>query len=712
METLCHRIADAVVNVNDAPSGMPRILVKNRNELGDGNAAVFTGTDDAGDPVMMYAVSSVVENTMLGIYRTHRTSSGEALDSVGAVVDPDGFPIGTASRVSWQAGSDADGWSELQVTAGIHNPSGTLDDTHVGQSIRICFFYRDNGGTLEGDSSSSTATEVTDLSPSDREEGTLCSTPISIVNTNTRPMATASIPTPSVEIGGTRAFISADFAFTDGDNPADSLASVTIVSLPTAGTLSVDGTDLTTDDLPETVMAANIGGLAYAPADGASAGDTATFTYSITDDGSDTHPLVGTSSASLISEAYGTTSATATFTIGIATPPDAPLMGMPALAYDSGVTDATEDSVITVDTTGISDGDGIASTTYQWSRADAPMGGGAPADDDYMGITSGGDMAAYTPGDDDVGHYLRACVTITDGHVVPNTYPALCVATAAAVINVNDAPVAMASAVSVGTSDPHTFAAGDFMFSDVDHDSFASVTIVTLPADGSLANGGTAVIAGATIDTGDIGNLVYTAADAAMAGDAPTFTFRVTDAAGASSTDAATFTLNIVRSDDKEPTGVIMLTYAGGMITSATEDSPIGANHGNVDDPNGLPAPATFDWQWQVAQPLASNASFPDANTWTDIAGAAATTTDMATSSFTPLQVHVGDYLRVVLSYEDGDGYMEEVSSAATARVANANDAPTGVLSIAYGGTSQPIADITEPRRGCGICGIGRHPGG
>ena len=77
-------------------------------------------------------------------------------------------------------------------------------------------------------------------------------------------------------------FTADDFMFTDQDG--DSLVSVTIATLPAAGTLSdADGAI----DAGDTITAATIndGDLTYSPADNAMGGNTTTFTFSVTDDG-------------------------------------------------------------------------------------------------------------------------------------------------------------------------------------------------------------------------------------------------------------------------------------------------------------------------------------------------------------------------------------------------------------------------------------------
>ena len=64
-----------------------------------------------------------------------------------------------------------------------------------------------------------------------------------------------------------------------------------------------------------------------------------------------------------------------------------------------------------------------------------------------------------------------------------------------------------------------------------------------------------------------------------------------------------------------------------------------------------------------------------DGNSYRTIPGA-------TNQSFTPRQEHVGRTLRVVLTYLDGQGNLETLTSAPTTPVINVNDKPTGVVRL------------------------------
>ncbi len=83
----------------------------------------------------------------------------------------------------------------------------------------------------------------------------------------------------------------------------------------------------------------------------------------------------------------------------------------------------TEDQILTADTAGISDADGLGPFSYQWLRDGADIGGAT--------------SSTYTLGDVDVGAQVSVRVSYTDGQ---GTLESVTSAGTAAVTNVNDAP--------------------------------------------------------------------------------------------------------------------------------------------------------------------------------------------------------------------------------------------------------------------------------
>src|SRR6056297_1829485 len=100
------------------------------------------------------------------------------------------------------------------------------------------------------------------------------------------------------------------------------------------------------------------------------------------------------------------------------------------------------------------------------------------------------------------------------------------------------------------------------------------------------------------------------------------------------------------------PTGAVEVTGA------AREDQVLTADTVVLSDLDGL-GPLSYQWQRDGV----------------DVAGA-------TSSSYTLTQADVGAAIRVVVSYTDGQGTAESVTSGQTAAVENVNDAPTGAVEV------------------------------
>ncbi|TPL71193.1 hypothetical protein FJ941_28830, partial [Mesorhizobium sp. B2-3-13] len=132
---------------------------------------------------------------------------------------------------------------------------------------------------------------------------------------------------------------------------------------------------------------------------------------------------------------------------------------------------------------------------------------------------------------------------------------------------------------------------------------------------------------------------------------------------GGTDTGLATATIN-VGAGNHAPTGAVSVAGV------ATEDHVLTASN-TLADADGL---GTISYQWQRN----SGSGF------TNIGGATNTT-------YTLGDTDVGATVRVVASYTDGHGMAEAVPSAATAAIANVNDAPTGSVTVAGGATEDQV---------------------
>ena len=94
---------------------------------------------------------------------------------------------------------------------------------------------------------------------------------------------TASDGTVTTDEDAVHTFTAANFSYSDTDN--DPLSSVKIIELPAAGALTLNGTAITSTDLPKTVTAAQLtgGALKYAPPANANGAAYASFKFKVND---------------------------------------------------------------------------------------------------------------------------------------------------------------------------------------------------------------------------------------------------------------------------------------------------------------------------------------------------------------------------------------------------------------------------------------------
>ena len=131
-------------------------------------------------------------------------------------------------------------------------------------------------------------------------------------------------------------------------------------------------------------------------------------------------------------------------------------------------------------------------------------------------------------------------------------------------------------------------------------------------------------------------------------------------------------------------TGAPTVTATDG--TAYDEDVPLTASTPGISEPNGIDEDS-LEWQWQQ--------SASEDTGYTDLA-------DAASENFTPLQAHVGQYIRVCVSFDDE---FEDPASGAAApasegplcsagvRITNVNDAPISDDSDIYVSTAATAAD-------------------
>ena len=112
--------------------------------------------------------------------------------------------------------------------------------------------------------------------------------------------------------------------------------------------------------------------------------------------------------------------------------------------------------------------------------------------------------------------------------------------------DVNNAPQGSNNLLVVNEDTSHTFAAGEFGFSDQDGDGLAGVEIVTLPTAGGLTLFGDSVVAGQTISATDLSSLVFSPASNANGTAHSGFAFKVKDDGGTANGGSDTAPQNII----------------------------------------------------------------------------------------------------------------------------------------------------------------------
>ena len=283
----------------------------------------------------------------------------------------------------------------------------------------------------------------------------------------------------------------------------------------------------------------------------------------------------------------------------------------------------TEDQVLTADTSTLADPGGLGTLHYQWQRN---TGSG------FANV--GTDQATYTLGDADVGGTVRVVVSYTDGVGVFESETS---AATAAVANVNDVATGTVTITGTATEDQVLTAVSTL----ADADGLGTLHYQWQRNTGSgFVNVGT-------------DQATYTLGDADVGGTVRVIT-SYTDQHGTaeSKTSAAT---GVVANVNDAPTGTVTITG------TVTEDQVLTANTATLADADGL---GTLHYQWQ------RNSGSGFVNVGTD------------QTTYTLGDADVGGTIRVITSYTDQRGAAESKTSAATAAVANVNDAPTGTVTI------------------------------
>ena len=506
---------------------------------------VNDGTADSAEYTMTIDVTPVNDPATGAPTISGTAQVGQTLTaSTGDIADPDGVP--SAFTYQWKRYA-ADG-TTFEANIGTNSMTYTLTASEEGKKVLVEVSFTDNSGSSEGPL-------VSALYPLTQSQ---------TVDPNNSPTASDGTVTTNEDTDHT--FAAANFSYSDTDS--DPLASVKITELPAAGTgaLTLDGTAITSADLPKTVTATELtgGGLKYAPPANANGTGYASFKFKVNDGTAD--------------------SAEYTMTIDV-TPVNDPATGAPTISGTAQV-----GQTLTASTGDIADPDGVPSAfTYQWKRY--------AADGTTFEANIGTNSMTYTLTASEEGKKVLVEVSFTDnggsseGPLVSALYPL----TQSQTVDPNNSPTASDGTVTTNEDTDHTFAAANFSYSDTDSDPLASVKITELPAagTGALTLDGTAITLTdlpKTVTAPDLtgSKLKYSPPANENGMSYASFTFKVNDG----TEDSAEYTMTIDVTPVNDPA-----TGAPTISGTAQVGLTLTASTGDIADPDGVPSAFTYQWK-------------------------------------------------------------------------------------------------------------------
>jgi hypothetical protein len=592
----------AVTNVNDAPIGVPTI----------------TGT--------------VEENQILSA-------------NTAGISDADGLG---AFSYQWLRGGVAIGGA----TASTY----TLGDADVGTQISVEVSYTDGYGTAEGPLTSAQTVAVAAVN--DAPSAAIVPANYAATEQVSLTLHGTGLSIGDIDAGG--ANVTATVSVVSGTLSA--AAGTTGVGIAGSGSASVTLTGTVTQI--NNLLAGSLGSTLTYSMNSNTPPASDTLTLQVNDGGNTGSggPLIASDNA----------------TINITAVNDPPV-GIPTITGT-----VTEDQILSADTSGISDADGLGAFSYQWLRGGVAIGGAT--------------ASTYTLGDADVGAQMSVRVSYVDAYGMPEG--PLTSAQTAAVANVNDAPVGVPTITGTVTED-QVLTADTSGISDADGLGAFSY---------QWLRGGVA-IGGATAGT-------YTLGDADV-GSQISVQVSYTDGQGTAESVTSAQTAAVTNVNDA-PVGVPTITG------TVTEDQVLTADTSGVSDADGLGA---FSYQWlrggvAIGGATASTYTLGDADVGSQISVEVSyrppqsRTSTMPRSVFPRLpaplpktryslripaaspmltasvhsatsgcvavwpSVEPQHQISVQVGYTDGQGTGESVTSAQTAPVTNINDAPVGLPTI------------------------------
>jgi hypothetical protein len=398
------------------------------------------------------------------------------------------------AKIITLAGTDAEGDTITYIIASLPT-NGTLADN--GTAITSDDLPKTTTGTdVVYTSTSDTATS--DSFTFKVNDGTVDSdattVTINITAVNDKPVATAQTVTATEETAKTITLAGTD---ADGDT-----LSYIVSSLPSNGTLTDNGTAITSDDLPKTTNGTDV---VYTATSESATSDS--FTFKVNDGTVD--------------------SDAATVTINITAVNDKPV----ATAQTVTATEQTEKEIILAGTD--ADGDTITYIVSSLpSNGTLSDNGTVITSDDLPKTTTGTDVNYISTSDSATSDSFS--FKVNDGTVDSDATTVTINITA-----VNDKPVATAQTVTATEETAKTITLAG---TDADGDTLSYI-VASLPSNGTLSDNGTVITSDDLPKTTSGTDVVYTATSESATSDS--FTFKVND--GTVDSDTATVTINITQ---------------------------------------------------------------------------------------------------------------------------------------------------------------------
>ena len=589
-----------------------------------------TGVNDA--PV----AADDAANVFVGTEFTGNAISGSM---TGADFDLDANTMLTVSALGDSPIADTDGASATAIS-----DYGTLV---VGRDGSVNY-NADQSGASQLSYGDAAITDNFTYTLSDGNEGSDTAT---ISFSVTAPNPTNTLPTAAdntllISEDASVTFVPEHFNFNDADD--DRLRQITIVSVPQAGTLMNGRNPINAGD---TLSVGEIENLSYSPASNANGTDYASLTFRVNDGTAD--------SAAIYNMTFDITARN----------------DLPTAAHNRVTIDEDTSKSFSVAEFGFADVDADNSLssikiTSLPAVGTLTLGNTALEDGDVIAEPDI-DNVKFTPVTNASGDaYASFTFTVNDGTVDSASSYKMTVDVAPT----NDLSTAADNTITIAEDGTHRFASSEFNFADIDSDSLDHITIVTVPAAGTLALNGVAVGADDDIAAADITNLVFVPIANASGDEYASFTFTVNDGT-ADSASSYTMTVDVTPTND-------LPTAADKTVTVAEDSShTFASNEFNFADTDEDSLDHITIATLPAAGTLTLNGVAVDAE---DSIAAA----DITNLVFTPVTNASGDpYASFTFTVNDGTDDSQTVNTM-TVNVTQINDAPTATpLSIAFSKT-------------------------